>query len=55
MGEALDGKGEIETKDYYPIEKIAPGVITRESVKQPVQTGIKAIDAMVPIGRGQEN
>ncbi|HPY08625.1 MAG: F0F1 ATP synthase subunit alpha [Patescibacteria group bacterium] len=53
LGEALDGKGEIETKDYYPIEKIAPGVITRESVKQPVQTGIKAIDAMVPIGRGQ--
>jgi len=49
----LDGKGEIETKNYYPIEKIAPGVITRESVKQPVQTGIKAIDAMVPIGRGQ--
>ena len=53
LGEVLDGKGEIETKNYYPIEKIAPGVITRESVKQPVQTGIKAIDAMVPIGRGQ--
>jgi len=53
LGEALDGKGKPEVKDFYPVEKIAPGVITRESVKQPVQTGIKAIDAMVPIGRGQ--
>ncbi|MEI6218791.1 MAG: F0F1 ATP synthase subunit alpha, partial [bacterium] len=42
-----------KAEKYYPIEKIAPGVITRESVKQPVQTGIKAIDAMIPIGRGQ--
>ncbi|MFA5109068.1 MAG: F0F1 ATP synthase subunit alpha [Patescibacteria group bacterium] len=53
LGEALDGKGKIETSQFYPVEKIAPGVITRESVKQPVQTGIKAIDAMIPIGRGQ--
>ncbi len=53
LGEALDGKGKPDTKDFYPVEKIAPGVITRESVKQPVQTGVKAIDAMVPIGRGQ--
>lgn len=53
LGKAIDGKGEIETKQSYPIEKIAPGVITRESVSQPVQTGIKAIDAMIPIGRGQ--
>ncbi len=53
LGEALDGKGKPETKDFYPVEKIAPGVITRASVNQPVQTGIKAIDAMVPIGRGQ--
>ncbi|MEK7569182.1 MAG: F0F1 ATP synthase subunit alpha [Patescibacteria group bacterium] len=53
LGEALDGKGKIETSKSYPIEKIAPGVIARQSVSQPVQTGIKAIDAMIPIGRGQ--
>ena len=53
LGEPLDGKGKIEASKFYPVEKIAPGVITRESVKQPVQTGIKAIDAMIPIGRGQ--
>ena len=53
LGEPLDGKGKIEATKFYPVEKIAPGVITRESVKQPVQTGIKAIDAMIPIGRGQ--
>lgn len=53
LGQALDGKGKIETNDHYPIEKIAPGVIARESVSEPVQTGIKAIDSMVPIGRGQ--
>jgi len=53
LGEPLDGKGKIVATKFYPIEKIAPGVITRESVKQPVQTGIKAIDAMIPIGRGQ--
>lgn len=53
LGQALDEKEEIKAKTHYPIEKIAPGVITRESVKQPLQTGIKAIDAMIPIGRGQ--
>lgn len=53
LGVALDGKGEIESDTNYPVEKIAPGVITRQSVTQPVQTGIKAIDSMVPIGRGQ--
>lgn len=53
LGVAIDGKGEIQAEKYYPIEKIAPGVITRQSVHEPVQTGIKAIDAMVPIGRGQ--
>jgi F-type H+-transporting ATPase subunit alpha len=53
LGQAVDGKGEITSEKFYPIEKIAPGVITRQSVNQPVQTGIKAIDAMIPIGRGQ--
>jgi F-type H+-transporting ATPase subunit alpha len=53
LGEALDGKGSIKADKFYPVEKIAPGVITRASVKEPVQTGIKAIDAMIPIGRGQ--
>lgn len=49
----IDGRGPIESKKYYPIEKKAAGVIERESVKKPMQTGIKAIDAMIPIGRGQ--
>ncbi len=53
LGEPIDGKGPIKGKGFYPVEKIAPGVITRQSVKQPVQTGIKAIDALIPIGRGQ--
>ncbi len=53
LGQIIDGKGEVETEKFYPLEKIAPGVITRQSVDQPVQTGIKAIDAMIPIGRGQ--
>ena len=53
LGQAIDGKGEIASDKFYPIEKIAPGVITRQSVNQPVQTGIKAIDAMIPVGRGQ--
>jgi len=53
LGEALDGRGDIKASKFYPVEKIAPGVITRASVKQAVQTGIKAIDAMIPIGRGQ--
>lgn len=53
LGQPIDGKGEIEIDKFYPVEKIAPGVITRESVRQPVQTGIKVIDAIIPIGRGQ--
>jgi len=53
LGEPLDGKGEIKTEKFYPVEKIAPGVMTRESVSEPVQTGIKPIDAMIPVGRGQ--
>jgi F-type H+-transporting ATPase subunit alpha len=53
LGTPIDGKGPIETTESSPIEKIAPGVIARQSVSQPVQTGLKSIDAMVPIGRGQ--
>src|SRR6187401_97401 len=53
LGEPLDGKGEIKSDTFYPLEKIAPGVIKRRSVSQPVQTGIMPIDAMIPIGRGQ--
>jgi F-type H+-transporting ATPase subunit alpha len=53
LGEPIDGKGPIEAKETDVIEKVAPGVIWRQSVAQPVQTGLKAIDSMVPIGRGQ--
>ncbi|TXH00960.1 MAG: F0F1 ATP synthase subunit alpha, partial [Candidatus Moraniibacteriota bacterium] len=53
LGQPIDGKGEIKSEKFYPVEKIAPGVITRQSVNQPLQTGIKAIDALIPIGRGQ--
>src|SRR6476620_1080082 len=53
LGQPIDGKGPINTQRSEPIEKIAPGVIWRQSVNQPVQTGLKSIDAMVPIGRGQ--
>ncbi len=53
LGAPIDGKGPIATTQTSPIEKVAPGVITRQSVDQPVQTGLKAIDAMVPVGRGQ--
>src|SRR5690606_28267404 len=53
LGNPLDGKGPIEATMTSPVEKIAPGVIARQSVDQPVQTGLKAIDSMVPIGRGQ--
>src|SRR5215510_4601991 len=53
LGQPLDGKGPIKTEAFYPLEKIAPGVIKRRSVNQPVQTGIMPIDAMIPIGRGQ--
>jgi F-type H+-transporting ATPase subunit alpha len=53
LGRPLDGKGPIRNEAFYPVEKIAPGIIKRRSVSQPVQTGIMAIDAMIPIGRGQ--
>src|SRR5471030_2876154 len=53
LGQPLDGKGPIKSDVSYPVEKIAPGIIRRKSVSQPVQTGIMAIDAMIPIGRGQ--
>jgi F-type H+/Na+-transporting ATPase subunit alpha len=53
LGQPIDGKGPIKTEFSSPIEKVAPGVIWRKSVDQPVQTGLKAIDAMVPVGRGQ--
>ncbi len=53
LGQAVDGKGEIITSQFLPIERKAPGVIARQPVKEPLQTGIKAIDSMIPIGRGQ--
>ena len=53
IGEPVDGKGPIDAKETYPVEKIAPGIIPRKSVDQPLQTGIMAIDSMIPIGRGQ--
>ena len=53
LGNPIDGKGPIENSGFEPIEKVAPGVIARKSVDQPVQTGIKSIDSMIPLGRGQ--
>jgi F-type H+/Na+-transporting ATPase subunit alpha len=53
LGQPIDGKGAIKSKTFYPLEKIAPGVVAREPVTVPMQTGIKAIDAMIPVGRGQ--
>ena len=53
LGEPLDGKGPVASNAFYPVEKIAPGIIRRSPVRQPVQTGIMPIDAMIPIGRGQ--
>jgi F-type H+-transporting ATPase subunit alpha len=53
LGQPIDGKGPIVTKQFAPIERLAPGVVDRQPVKEPMQTGLKAIDAMVPIGRGQ--
>jgi F-type H+-transporting ATPase subunit alpha len=53
VGEPIDGKGPVQNDGFYPVEKIAPGVIERANVDTPVQTGIKAIDSMIPIGRGQ--
>lgn len=53
LGQPIDGKGEIKTTEFMPVETVAPGIIERKSVHEPLQTGIKAIDAMIPIGRGQ--
>src|SRR5215204_2587644 len=53
LGNPLDGKGEIETSETRPAEFKAPGVVQRQPVKEPLQTGLKAIDGMIPIGRGQ--
>jgi F-type H+-transporting ATPase subunit alpha len=53
LGEPLDGKGPVLTEHYNPLERLAPGVVDRQPVREPVQTGIKAIDSMIPIGRGQ--
>src|SRR5579872_2331276 len=53
LGQPIDGKGPIATTEFSPMERIAPGVVDRQPVKQPLQTGLKAVDAMVPIGRGQ--
>src|SRR5918912_1874680 len=53
LGQPLDGKGPIETTEFRPLERLAPGVVDRRPVHQPLQTGLKAIDAMIPIGRGQ--
>lgn len=53
IGEPVDGKGPIQTDKFRPIERVAPGVITRQEVREPLQTGLKAVDALVPIGRGQ--
>jgi F-type H+-transporting ATPase subunit alpha len=53
LGRPIDGKGPIQTNEFYPLERVAPGVIDRQPVREPVQTGLKAIDAMIPIGRGQ--
>src|SRR6202167_40415 len=53
LGKPIDGKGDVKTDTFYPVEKLAPGIIARKSVSQPIQTGITAIDAMIPIGRGQ--
>src|SRR5579864_9437252 len=53
LGEPIDGKGPVQTTLFNPVERLAPGVVDRQPVKEPLQTGIKAIDAMIPIGRGQ--
>src|SRR5437667_2289302 len=53
LGVPIDGKGAVQSAEYYPIERIAPGVVDRKPVKEPLQSGLKAIDSMIPIGRGQ--
>src|SRR5450759_1540687 len=53
LGQPIDGKGPVASKEFYPVERLAPGVVDRMPVKEPMQTGLKAIDSMIPIGRGQ--
>src|SRR5437867_4316805 len=53
LGHPIDGKGPISVTEYNPVERLAPGVVARQPVKEPMQTGLKAVDAMIPIGRGQ--
>src|SRR5919197_2252853 len=53
LGQPIDDKGPVATTQFNPVERLAPGVVDRQPVKQPMQTGIKAVDAMIPIGRGQ--
>jgi len=53
LGNPIDGAGKIDAKEFYPIERVATGVMDRKSVHEPMQTGIKALDALVPVGRGQ--
>ncbi len=53
LGNPIDGKGPIDTKEFRPVEQVAPGVVVRQPVKEPLQTGIKEVDALIPIGRGQ--
>ena len=53
LGDPIDGRGDIEADDYYPIERSAPGIVDRQSVNEPLETGILSIDSMFPIGRGQ--
>jgi F-type H+-transporting ATPase subunit alpha len=53
LGRPLDGKGPVKTDEYIPVERVAPGVVDRQPVREPVQTGLKAIDSMIPVGRGQ--
>jgi len=53
LGRPLDGKGPVKTDEYLPVERVAPGVVDRQPVREPVQTGLKAIDTMIPVGRGQ--
>ncbi len=53
LGQPIDGKGQVQTTEFFPVERLAPGVVARQPVKEPMQTGLKAVDAMIPIGRGQ--
>src|SRR5450756_1505381 len=53
LGQPIDGKGPVASKEFYPVARLAPGVVDRMPVKEPMQTGLKAIDSMIPIGRGQ--